>query len=94
MKTIIGAIALIIAAPVAAQGNAGPNPHAEHEQHQDQQQGESTADHHGHHGHGEHEMDCCKDCCDTDGQQGTQMDCCAAHRDDGGTEQDHSAHGH
>jgi hypothetical protein len=52
MKTLVGAIALVIAAPVAAQAVPSADPGAGHAQHQQQGQG----------GHSEHKMDCCKDC--------------------------------
>ncbi len=52
MKTLIGAIALVITAPVAAQAAPAANPGSAHAQHQPQDEG----------GHSEHKMDCCKDC--------------------------------
>ncbi len=76
MKTILGAIALIIAAPAAAQ-TATADPHAGHAQHQQQGQ------HQQHHGapkgdHSQHKMDCCKPggCCDKMKQTEARMDCC------------------
>ena len=88
MKTLIGAIALAIAAPVAAQTAPAADPHAGHAQHQ--KQGQS--------GHGEHKMDCCKDrkhkeCCEKARQQGKKMECCAKHGgSQEGAQQGHSGH--
>ena len=53
MKTLIGAIALVIAAPFAAQAAPAANPHAGHAQ----QQGMD----HSQHQQGKHG---CKECCD------------------------------
>lgn len=66
MKTLIGALALILAAPVAAQTAPASDPHAGHAQHQ--QAPGSPA---------EHKKDC--DCCDEMKQQGDKMDCCDEH---------------
>ena len=92
MKIIIGAIALLIAAPAAAQTQA-PDPHAGHskEQHGQHQQGH---EHHGQKGH-DKTMQCCKDgkhgeCCDKAKQQGQTMKCCE-HKA-GAKSADHSAH--
>ena len=61
MKTFIGAIALIIAAPVAAQTAPAADPHAQHAQHQGMD--------HSQHEKGNHD---CKECCEkmkgTDGK--------------------------
>lgn len=89
MKILIGAIALVIAAPAFAQA-VPADPHAGHAQHQqqgkaghDQQQG----------GHSEHKMDCCKggkpgECCAKMKQQGKTMACC-----DKAKQGDHKDHG-
>lgn len=90
MKTIIGAIALVIAAPAAAQAAGEHDAHTEHQQAGHQ---EGAGHHDGHDGHAGHKMDCCKDCCGEKMQEG-KKDCCAAHREKGGDQQDHSAHGH
>ena len=88
MKTLIGAIALVVAAPAAAQTVPAAEPHAGHAQHE--QQGQS--------GHGEHKMDCCKDgkhkeCCEKARQQGKKMECCAKHGESqAGGQQGHSGH--
>jgi hypothetical protein len=69
MKTLFGAIALILAAPIAAQSAPAADPHAAHKQ------GDS------HHKHGEKQgMDCCKmACCEKMKQQaGTQKKGCCA----------------
>lgn len=73
MKTIIGAIALLMAGPLAAQTAPAADPHAQHQ----------GADHSQHKGmdHEGHDKGCCKDgkmdCCDKMKQQGKAMDCCA-----------------
>lgn len=61
MKTLIGAIALVLAAPVAAQTAPAADPHTGHAQHQPQQPSGASS---------EHKMDC--KCCDR-----AQKDCCA-----------------
>lgn len=88
MKTIIGAIALVIAAPAAAQAAGEHDAHTEHQQvgHQE------GAGHHD--GHAGHKMDCCKDYCGEQKMPEEKKDCCAAHREKGEAEQGHSAHGH
>ncbi len=81
MKSIFGAIALLVAAPVGAQtAPAGADPHAGHAQHQ---QGHAQHQQQGQAGHEQHK-DCCKDgkhgqCCDKAKQQGQKMGCCAEH---------------
>lgn len=82
MKMLIGAFALVIAAPAVAQPAPAADPHAGHAQHQQQ-------DHKGHEqqkqsGDAEHKMGCCKDgkhgaCCDKAKQQGKMAECCAGH---------------
>ena len=85
MKTLIGAIALIIAAPVAAQTAPPDKPHAGHAQHQ-QQHGHKSGGHEG------HQMDCCKDgkCCSKAKGEAEQKACCAKHGD--GQHQQHDRH--
>lgn len=66
MKTIIGAVALIVAAPVAAQTTPAADPHAAHKQH-------APADH-------TKAMDGCKmPCCEKmkQGAPGEKKGCCA-----------------
>ena len=53
MKTFMGAIALLLAAPVAAQTAPAADPHAGHAQYQGMN--------HSQHGQGKHD---CKDCCE------------------------------
>lgn len=67
MKTLIGALALILAAPVAAQTAPVADPHAGHAQHQ-QKPADAPA---------EHKMDC--KCCDKMKEQSGKMDCCDEH---------------
>ena len=73
MKTIIGALALILAAPVAAQTAPAADPHAQHGS-------EHKGMDHGKMDHNSHDKDCCKDgkmaCCEKMKQQGKEMDCC------------------
>ena len=91
LKTLMGALALILAAPVAAQAQPAADPHAGHAEH-GQQSGEEQQ-RPDHSGHGEHMMDCCKDCCDKAGQESGNMSCCDKHGDaapDGAA--DHSQH--
>jgi len=64
MKTLIGAIALITAAPLAAQAAPAANPHAGHAQ----QQGTD----HGQHGQGKHD---CKACCEKMKGKDGKMEC-------------------
>ena len=83
MKMLIGAFALLIAAPAAAQTAPAADPHAGHGQNHGQHQGQHPAGHGDHKDSGGHSkpMDCCKDgkCCDKAKQQGMKMDCCAKH---------------
>ena len=77
MKILLGAIALTLAAPVAAQTAPATDPHAGHAQHQP-----SGAP-------AEHKMDC--DCCDKAKEGG--KDCCDKHAKEHAAEQgSHSAH--
>lgn len=78
MKSILGALALFVAAPALAQQTPAADPHAGHGQHQGHGQ-DNQAGHSGHSGPGEHKMDCCKTCCDKMKQQGKPMACCDEH---------------
>jgi hypothetical protein len=73
MKTIIGAIALLLSAPAIAQATPA-DPHAGHAQHQGHQQPAQQP----HGDHSQHKMDCCKTggCCDKMKQTAAKMDCC------------------
>ena len=93
MKTLIGAIALILSAPVAAQ----TAPAAAHTGHGNHQSG-SPANHSEHHpagDHSQHKGDCCKDaakhkeCCVEAVKQGKKMECCEK---DGGKAATHAGH--
>jgi hypothetical protein len=64
MKTFIGAIALIIAAPVAAETAPAADPHAGHAQHQN--------DAHSQHSQGKHD---CKECCEKMKGKDGKMEC-------------------
>jgi hypothetical protein len=87
MKTVFGALALVIAAPVAAQEAPAPDAHADHSRHQ--QQPQQTEQQHEGHPSEEHKMDCCKDCRDeADGK----MACCAKHGEAPEGAADHSQH--
>lgn len=93
MKTLIGAIALILAAPLAAQAAPAADPHAGHgkpAQHQGMDHGKMN------HGEAGHDKDCCKpDCCAEMKRQGKAMDCCkkAAAKSGEPKAADHSGHG-
>ena len=65
MKTFIGAIALIIAAPVVAQTAPTTDPHAGHAQHQ-------RTDHSSQHSQGKHD---CKECCEKMKGKDGKMEC-------------------
>ena len=86
MNYLVGAMALLLAAPVAAQTAPATDPHAGHVQHQQ----------HGKADHSKHQADCCKDaakhqeCCVEAAQQGKKMDCCAKGADKAGASQGHS----
>lgn len=79
MKILTGALALILAAPVAAQTAPPADAHQGHAQHQNKD--------------GEHKMDCCKDgkmpCCEKARQQGQKPDCCDKDAEHG----QHKGHG-
>lgn len=64
MKTLLGAFALIIAAPVAAQTAPAANPHAGHAQHQGMD--------HSQHQQGKHD---CKECCEKMKGKDGKMEC-------------------
>lgn len=87
MKKLLGAFALVIAAPAVAQGAPASDQHAGHAQHEGQR-GE-----HQHGGHdGGHKMDGCKDCCDKMKHEGHSMEHSGTH-DEGAAGEDHSQHG-
>jgi len=92
MKTVLGALALVIAAPAAAQGAPAADPHAAHAQHLQQTRPSQSHQHqHGGDAEGEHPMDCCKDCCEAK-EQG-KMACCGKHGDHAPHDaRDHSQH--
>jgi hypothetical protein len=82
MKTLIGAIALVLAAPVAAQTAPAGDIHGTHAQ--TQKPGQPA----------EHKMDCCKEgkqmeCCEKAKQQGQKANCCSEH----GQHAEHGGHG-
>ena len=79
MKTLIGAIALFFAAPVAAQTAPAADPHADHAQHHAQQPSDAPL---------EHKMDC--KCCDKAKHTMAEKDCCADHA--GGNAAEHGSH--
>ena len=64
MKTLIGALALIMAAPVAAQTAPAADPHAGHAQHQGTD--------HSQHEQGKHD---CKKCCEEMKGKAGKMEC-------------------
>lgn len=89
MKTLLGALALVIAAPVAAQTPAAA-PHADHTGHS-QQQPQKPSQPAG----DDHHMSDCKDCCDKMKKHGGKMDCCDEHRDSATkAPAEHSHHSH
>ena len=67
MKIIIGAIALALAVPAAAQTAPAADPHAGH-----QMPAPMQGMDHSQHQQGKHD---CKDCCDKMKQSGGKMDC-------------------
>jgi hypothetical protein len=83
MKMILGAIALIIAVPAAAQTAPAADPHAQH-------QGMD----HSQHGQGKHD---CKECCEKMKGKDGKMECMekkaqAKSTSDAGTHQGHAGH--
>ena len=87
MRTILGALALVIAAPAVPQAAPASDQHAGHAQH-DGQKGERQHDGHD----GDHKMDGCKDCCDKMKQQSHRMESSGKH-EEGAAGGDHSQHG-
>jgi hypothetical protein len=86
MKMILGAFALVIAAPVAGQSTQAADPHAgHHAQHQGMD--------HGQHSPGMHD---CKECCEKMKGKGGKMECKdkTAEAKPAATEQDHGGHAH
>jgi hypothetical protein len=71
MKMLVGAFALIIAAPVAAQTAPAADPHAGHAQHQGME--------HSQHQQGKHD---CKECCEKMKGKDGKMECMDHHGDD------------
>ena len=95
MKYLLGAIALLVAAPAAAQAGQAVDPHAGHTPQQHEQHKQQSGHQHGQKqqgGDAGHKMDCCKDgkCCDK-AKQGQKMACCAEHGGAKGGE--HKGHG-
>ena len=86
MRTILGALALVIAAPSVAQGAPASDQHAGHAQHEGQR-GERQHDGHD----GDHKMDCCKNCCDKMKHEGHPIENSGKH-DEGAAGGDHSQH--
>ena len=96
MKMLIGAVALLLAAPAAAQTTPAAGPHAGHAQHQHQQKGQDHSQHEAS-GGDQKQMDCCKEgtCCEGM-KAGEKMACCAKHGEGHGdsqlSKQAHSGH--
>ena len=88
MRIVLGALALAIATPAAAQSAPPADAHAGHAQHGEDQRGQPQPSHLSE--HAEH----MKDCCDKMQQQGQAMECCDKHRKEAGEPPaDHSQHG-
>jgi len=68
MKILVGAFALVFAAPLAAQAAPVADLHAVHAQNQSQQPSDAPS---------EHKMDC--KCCDKTKHAAGQKDCCEDH---------------
>ena len=85
MKTFIGAIALILAAPVVAQTAPATDPHAGHAQHQRTDQSQ--------HQQGKHD---CKECCEKMKGKDGKMECMDKKADakPAQSEPTHEAHAH
>ena len=87
MKTFIGAIALILAAPVVAQTAPATDPHAAHAKHQGMD--------HSQHSQGKHD---CKECCEKMKGKDGKMECMDKKSEakpastDAGAHQDHTNH--
>ena len=86
MRTSLGALALVIAAPAVAQGAPASDQHAGHAQ-----QGQSGERQHDGH-EGDHKMDGCKDCCDKMKQHGHPMEN-SSKQEEGAAGGDHPQHG-
>ena len=82
MKTFIGAIALIIAAPVVAQTAPAADPHAGHAQHQGMD--------HSQHSQGKHD---CKECCEKMKGKDGKMECMDKKADAKPADPEHSHEG-
>lgn len=89
MKSLLSALALVIAAPVAAQTPAA-DPHAEHREHSQQQQQKSPPPAGQHDKH----MMNCKDCCEEMKKRGEKMDCCDEHSESDAKAPQNSQHNH
>jgi hypothetical protein len=72
MNTLIGAIALIIATPVAAQTAAATDPQAGHTQHQGMDHSKHQGMDHSKHQQGKHD---CKECCEKMKGKDGKMEC-------------------
>ena len=83
MKTLIGAIALIIAAPMAAQTAPAADPHSGHAQHQGMD--------HSQHQQGKHD---CKECCEKMKGKDGKMECMDKKADANTATPDASAQAH
>ena len=83
MKTFIGAIALIIAAPVAAQTSPAADPHPGHAQHQGMD--------HSQHSQGKHD---CRECCEKMKGKDGKMECMDKKAGGKPGESEHSHEGH
>lgn len=81
MNIILSAMALVIAAPVAAQTTPPADPHAEHGQHHQQKPSGAPA---------EHKMDCT--CC-KGGSEAERKACCEKHAKEHAAEHGHQ-HAH
>ncbi len=88
MRVLLGALALAIATPAAAQSAPPADAHAGHAQHAEEQRGQPQPSHPSE--HTEH----MKDCCEKMRQQGQAMECCDKyHEEAGDAPADHSQHG-
>jgi len=91
MKMILGAFALVIAAPVAGQSTPTVDPHAgHHAQHQAMDHGQHNQ---GKHDQGKHD---CKECCEKMKGRDGKMECTdkKAEAKPAAAEQDHGGHAH
>ena len=85
MRTILGALALGIAAPAFAQVAPAADPHAGHAQHEGQTGVRQE--------HVEHKMDCCEDCCEKMKHEGRSKEQSGT-PDEGAAGADQSQHAH